>query len=161
MNFMPTRTPVTPAPHRVDLASAPGALIVGGAHVSIGVARSLGRQGVSVWLLANHPLPTYSRYVERSFPWPGADHADGLSSIIDLAKQHNLHGWVLIATGDEDMRRRSAPRRAGKAPATARGRPPYRPWLASPSSCRNGFPAQAKRNIPTPARGSGASRSFP
>jgi len=104
MNFMPTRTPVTPAPHRVDLTSAPGALIVGGAHVSIGVARSLGRQGVPVWLLANHPLPTYSRYVERSFPWPGADHADGLSSIIDLAKQHKLHGWVLIATGDEDMR---------------------------------------------------------
>ena len=104
MNFMPTRTPVTPASHRVDLASAPGALIVGGAHVSIGVARSLGRQGIPVWLLANHPLPTYSRYVERSFPWPGADHADGLSSIIDLAKQRNLHGWVLIATGDEDMR---------------------------------------------------------
>ena len=104
MNFMPTRTPVIPAPQRVDLASAPGALIVGGAHVSIGIARSLGRHGISVWLMANHPLPTYSRYVERSFPWPGADHADGLSSIIDLAKQHGLHGWVLIATGDQDMR---------------------------------------------------------
>jgi len=82
----------------------PGALIVGGAHVSIGVARSLGRQGVPVWLLANHPIPTYSRYVQRSFPWPGADHVDGLSSIIDLAKQHGLHGWVLIAAGDQDMR---------------------------------------------------------
>ena len=54
--------------------------------------------------MANHPIPTYSRYVKRSFAWPGADHADGLSSIIDLAKQHGLHGWVLIATGDQDMR---------------------------------------------------------
>lgn len=84
--------------------AAPGALIVGGAHVSIAVARSLGRQGISVWLLANHPIPSYSRYVKRSFPWPGADHADGVSSIVDLAKKHGLHGWVLIATGDQDMR---------------------------------------------------------
>ena len=83
---------------------APGALIVGGAHVSIGVARSLGRHGVPVWLLANHPIPRYSRYVARSFDWPGADHADGLSSIIDLATRHDLQGWVLIATGDQDMR---------------------------------------------------------
>jgi predicted ATP-grasp superfamily ATP-dependent carboligase len=83
---------------------APGALIVGGAHVSIAVARSLGRRGIPVWLLSNHPIPTYSRYVKRSFPWPGADHADGLSSIIDLAKKHGLQGWVLIATGDQDMR---------------------------------------------------------
>jgi D-aspartate ligase len=83
---------------------AAGALIVGGAHVSIAVARSLGRQGIPVWLLANHPIPSYSRYVKRSFPWPGADHAEGVSSIIDLAKKHNLQGWVLIATGDQDMR---------------------------------------------------------
>lgn len=83
---------------------SPGALIVGGAHVSIAVARSLGRQGVPVWLLANHPIPTYSRYVKRSFPWCGAEHPDGVSSIIGLAKTHNLQGWVLIATGDQDMR---------------------------------------------------------
>ncbi|MGH6683516.1 MAG: ATP-grasp domain-containing protein, partial [Pseudolabrys sp.] len=83
---------------------APGALIVGGAHVSIAIARSLGRQGIPVWLLSNHPIPTYSRYVKRSIPWSGADQADGVSSIIDLAKQHGLQGWVLIATGDQDMR---------------------------------------------------------
>jgi D-aspartate ligase len=82
----------------------PGALIVGGAHVSIAIARSLGRQGIPVWLLANHPIPTYSRYVTCSFPWPGAEHADGLSSIINLARWHGLQGWVLIATGDQDMR---------------------------------------------------------
>src|SRR5271169_3384024 len=84
--------------------TVPGALIVGGAHVSIAIARSLGRQGIPVWLLANHPIPTYSRYVTRSFPWPGAEHDDGLSSIINLARRHGLQGWVLIATGDQDMR---------------------------------------------------------
>ncbi len=82
----------------------PGALVVGGAHVSIGVARSLGRNGIPVWLLANHPLPTFSRYVTRSFDWPGADHEQGLSSILDVVTRYNLQGWVLIATGDQDMR---------------------------------------------------------
>jgi D-aspartate ligase len=81
-----------------------GALIVGGAHVSIGVARSLGRQGVPVWLLANHPLPTYSRYVTRSFDWPGAEHEDGLASILDVVTRHGLQGWVLFPTGDQDLR---------------------------------------------------------
>jgi D-aspartate ligase len=103
MNFMPTGTPVTSAFRRVDRRSPPGALIVGGAHVSIAIARSLGRHGIAVWLMANHPIPTYSRYVERSFSWPGADHAEGLSSIIDLVEQHGLDGWVLIAGGDQDM----------------------------------------------------------
>jgi D-aspartate ligase len=96
--------PVMPAPQRVDPRPTPGALIVGGAHVSTAIARSLGRHRIPVWLMANHPLPTYSRYVKRSFPWPGADHAEGLSSIVDVAKQHGLHGWVLIAAGDQDMR---------------------------------------------------------
>ncbi len=83
--------------------AVPGALIVGGAHVSIAVARSLGRQGVPVWLMANHPIPRFSRYVQRSFPWPGAEHPDGVSSIIDVATRHGLKDWVLIATGDQDM----------------------------------------------------------
>jgi D-aspartate ligase len=83
---------------------SPGALIVGGAHVSIGVARSLGRQGVPVWLLANHPLPTYSRYVTRSFDWSGAEHEDGLASILDVVTRHGLQGWVLFPTGDQDLR---------------------------------------------------------
>ncbi len=91
------------APHRTDPQAMPGALIIGGAHVSVAVARSLGRHGIPVWMLANHPIATYSRYVERSIPWPGAEHPDGLNSIIDLAKQNGLQGWVLIAGGDQDM----------------------------------------------------------
>ena len=87
-----------------DLSGPPGALVVGGAHVSIAVARSLGRRGIPVWLLASHPLPRLSRYVQRSFPWPGAEHPDGVTSIVDVAARHGLKGWVLFATGDEDMR---------------------------------------------------------
>jgi len=87
-----------------DPSTPPGALVVGGAHVSIAVARSLGRRGIPVWLLASHPLPRLSRYAQRSFPWPGAEHPDAVASMIDVAVRHGLKGWVLIATGDEDMR---------------------------------------------------------
>ena len=104
MNFSRSRAMATPTACGGDPHATPGALIVGGAHVSIGVARSLGRHGIPVWLLANHPIPTFSRYVQRSFDWPGADHEHGVSSIIDIATRYGLNGWVLFATGDEDMR---------------------------------------------------------
>jgi len=57
-----------------------------------------------VWLLASHPLPKFSRYVRRSFPWPGADREDAAASIVNMAMRYGLTGWVLFATGDEDMR---------------------------------------------------------
>jgi len=84
-------------------SASPGALIVGGAHVSIGVARSIGRRGIPVWLMANHPIPKFSRYVKRAFDWPGTEHPDAVRSIIDVALRHGLNKWVLIATGDQDM----------------------------------------------------------
>jgi predicted ATP-grasp superfamily ATP-dependent carboligase len=87
-----------------ERAAVAGALIVGGAHVSIAVARSLGRHGIPVWLLANHPLARFSRYIQRRFDWPGAEHPDGVASILDVAAENGLKGWVLIATGDPEMR---------------------------------------------------------
>jgi len=103
MSFIPSRLLAAPAA-RSGPHVAPGALIVGGAHVSIGLARSLGRHGIPVWLLASHPIPKFSRFVQRSFSWPGADHEDGPASIIGIATRYGLNGWVLLATGDEDMR---------------------------------------------------------
>jgi len=94
----------TPVANDDHLRGTPGALIVNGAHVSLGVARSLGRHGIPVWLLADHPLPKFSRFVQRSFSWPGANHPDGPASIMEIATRYGLNGWVLFSTGDEDMR---------------------------------------------------------
>src|SRR5271156_1660892 len=105
MSFIRSRALAAPEARTGHPHGLPGALIVGGAHVSIGLARSLGRHGIPVWLLANHPIPKFSRYVQRSFPGPRADHdEDGVASIIDIATRYDLNGWVLLATGDEDMR---------------------------------------------------------
>ena len=104
MTFARLRDVAAVADDGSGLHAPPGALVVGGAHVSLGIARSLGRRGVPVWLLADHPLPRFSRYVQRSLPWAGADHPDGVASIVDVAVRYRLKRWVLFATGDEGMR---------------------------------------------------------
>ena len=58
----------------VSAVRSTGALIVGGAHGSLALARSLGRRGIPVaFLTDDHPIAIYSRYVQRSFTWGGAE----------------------------------------------------------------------------------------
>jgi D-aspartate ligase len=82
-----------------------GALVMGGAHGSLGVVRSLGRRGIPVWVPAsNHPIAKVSRYAVRSFAWPGPDHADATDSLLALAERNGLRGWVLFPGGDSEAR---------------------------------------------------------
>jgi D-aspartate ligase len=57
-----------------------GALVLGGAHGSLEIARSLGRRGIPVWLvISDNPLATLSRYVRRHFVWDGPDRDDAVA----------------------------------------------------------------------------------
>jgi D-aspartate ligase len=95
-------TTASPAERKPGL---PGALIVGGAHGSLAIARSLGRRGIPVWFLTNsHPIAKYSRYTKRSFTWNGPDGDDATKFLLQLANDHRLDGWVLIAGGDAEFR---------------------------------------------------------
>jgi predicted ATP-grasp superfamily ATP-dependent carboligase len=85
--------------------SGQGAIILGGAHGSLEIARSLGRRGIAVWLLtADNPLAGWSRYVERSIQWPGPGDDRALGFLIDLARRQHLDGWVMFAGSDADLR---------------------------------------------------------
>jgi predicted ATP-grasp superfamily ATP-dependent carboligase len=80
-----------------------GALIVGGAHGSLAVARSLGRQGIPVWFVTDdHVIPKYSRYVRRAVRWCGPNHAEAAAFLLELAKSHQLEDWVLVCGGDAE-----------------------------------------------------------
>jgi predicted ATP-grasp superfamily ATP-dependent carboligase len=82
-----------------------GAVILGGAHGSLAVARSLGRRGIPVWFVTHdHPIAKYSRYVVRSFDWPGPSHPDAAQWLVEFATKHQLDRWVLFAGGDEEVR---------------------------------------------------------
>jgi D-aspartate ligase len=82
-----------------------GAIVLGGAHGSLEIARSLGRRGIPVWLIAaDNRLAALSRYVERSLSWPGPGGIGAVRFLIDLCRRHALDGWVLFAGSDEDLR---------------------------------------------------------
>jgi D-aspartate ligase len=82
-----------------------GALIVGGAHGALALARSLGRHGIPVCFLTDdHPIARHSRYTERSFAWDGPGQEGAVEYLKDLARRHQLEGWVLIAAGDAELR---------------------------------------------------------
>ena len=92
-------------PAELAAVSHQGAVVLGGAHGSLEIARSLGRRGIPVWLItADNPLPGLSRYVEKSLSWPGPRGDGALRFLIELARRHKLDGWVLFAGSDEDLR---------------------------------------------------------
>lgn len=80
----------------------PGVLVIGGDYSGLGIARSLGRQGVPVWVVKDdHIVAARSRYVQRSFRWPGRDDATRRDFVLNLADTAGIAGWQLIPTGDE------------------------------------------------------------
>lgn len=82
-------------------SSPPGVIIVGGAHGSVAVARSLGRQGIPVWFFGDgHPIAGYSRYVSRRFLWQRSEPESALNLLVDLAQHQGAKGWVLFPSGD-------------------------------------------------------------
>jgi predicted ATP-grasp superfamily ATP-dependent carboligase len=82
-----------------------GALILGGAHGSLAVARSLGRRGIPVWFVTHdHPIAKYSRYTAQSFDWPGPDEKGAAAWLVEFAARHRLDRWVLYPGGDTEAR---------------------------------------------------------
>ncbi len=80
-----------------------GAIVFGGAHGSLAVIRSLGRQGVPVWFLAHdNKIAKYSRYTKKCIDWCGAKSPLALEFLLELAREHKLNGWVLFPGGDAE-----------------------------------------------------------
>lgn len=85
--------------------SRKGAIVLGGSHGSLAIARSLGRRGIPVWsITADNPLASLSRYVERSFRWPGPRDERALKFLLELGHREALASWVLFVGDDETLR---------------------------------------------------------
>jgi predicted ATP-grasp superfamily ATP-dependent carboligase len=80
-----------------------GALVLGANLNGLTIARSLGRQGVPVWVTTqpNIKLASYSRYALRTLPWPGGECETQVEYLLELAARYNLDQWVLFPTSDE------------------------------------------------------------
>lgn len=83
----------------------PGIIILGGAHNALALARSFGRRNIPVVLVSDdHPLPSFSRYVRRTFGWPGATAPDAVNWLIALAAREGFQNWLLLPCADNDVR---------------------------------------------------------
>jgi predicted ATP-grasp superfamily ATP-dependent carboligase len=79
-----------------------GALLLGADYRALGVARSLGRRDIPVWVLTERaePLATVSRYALRSLAWPEGGEQERVVFLRELARSDDLEGWALIPTAD-------------------------------------------------------------
>ena len=92
-------------PFRATPDLPPGVVILGGAHGTLALARSLGRKGVPVWLVSNDtPLPTWSRRIVGHREWAGPDSGGAPGFLLDLAGTENLRGALLVPGGDGEVR---------------------------------------------------------
>jgi D-aspartate ligase len=82
-----------------------GAILLGGAHGALALARNFGRNGIPVVLVTDdHPLPKFSRYVQRRFDWPGASAAETPRWLVQLAEREGLRNWLLVPCGDGEAK---------------------------------------------------------
>jgi predicted ATP-grasp superfamily ATP-dependent carboligase len=85
------------------MSKTTGALVLGANLNGLTIARSLGRQGVPVWMITqpNIKLASYSRYTQRTLPWPNREGEAQVQYLLELAVLHGLDSWVLFPTSDE------------------------------------------------------------
>jgi D-aspartate ligase len=92
------------AARSMDKPGTPGAILLGGAHGSLALARAFGRRGIPVlYLAAEQTFTAASRYV-RELRWPVDDDDSRVSYLLELGKRCGLQGWVLFPACDVDAR---------------------------------------------------------
>jgi D-aspartate ligase len=82
-----------------------GAVVVGGDHPGLAVARSLGRRGIPVCVIEDQRcISSWSRYVDRVIRVNSIlDERTTVDAILSIGKRYNLRGWVLYPTRDETV----------------------------------------------------------
>lgn len=79
-----------------------GAIVIGGDYRGLGIVRSLGRQGIPVWVLYDeHRLATRSRYAKECAVWPDGSDEIHTRYLRYLCATYHLDGWALFPTADE------------------------------------------------------------
>jgi D-aspartate ligase len=82
-----------------------GGVVIGGDFQGLGIARSLGRQGVPVCVIDDeHCIARYSRYVSHRFHVKDLrDEQTTVNTLMSIGRRYNLKGWVLYPTRDETV----------------------------------------------------------
>jgi D-aspartate ligase len=87
-----------------DLRKA-GAVVIGGEHPGLGIARSLGRRGIPVYIIDDQrTVSSFSRYATRVITVRSLrDEARTVNTVLDVGRRFGLRNWVLFPTRDETV----------------------------------------------------------
>ena len=82
-----------------------GAIVIGGEHPGLGIARSLGRRGIPVCVIDDQfSVSQFSKYVTRAVRVKDLrDEYRTVESVLEVGKRYGLDGWVLFPTRDETV----------------------------------------------------------
>lgn len=100
------REPLQRDPQFISVQQAEvGAVVVGGDHPGLGIARSLGRRGIPVYILDHqHCISRFSRYATRVVRVENIlDERKTVEAVLDVGRRFNLRNWVLFPTRDEHV----------------------------------------------------------
>ena len=141
-----------PIPERVSTSSpsSVGAVVIGGDYQGLGIARSLGQQGVPVCVVDDElSIARYSRYTTNFAKVANLrDERTAVDNLLEIGKRLGLEGWVLYPTRDELVAALSRYR----ADLTGMFRVPTPPWESIKWAWdkRNTYQLAQELGIPTP-----------
>jgi D-aspartate ligase len=82
-----------------------GAVVIGGEHPGLGIARSLGRRGIPICIIDDqHSISQFSRYTTRVVRVKDLrDEKNTVDNVMEIGHRYGLKGWVLFPTRDETV----------------------------------------------------------
>jgi len=82
-----------------------GALVIGGDHPGLAIARSLGKRGIPVYILDDqHCISVYSKYATRVVRTEDLrDPEKTVDAVLEVGERYGLRDWVLFPTRDETV----------------------------------------------------------
>ncbi|HZQ46682.1 MAG TPA: ATP-grasp domain-containing protein [Verrucomicrobiae bacterium] len=103
--LLESQTLTKPAPSAGLPTAGVGGVSIGGDFQGLGIARSLGRQGVPVCIIDNErSISRYSRYTTHSVRVKDLrDEQRTVETLMETGRRLGLKGWVLYPTRDETV----------------------------------------------------------
>jgi len=97
--------PPTIESHAASSAGTIGALVVGGDHPGLAIARSLGRRGIPVFIVDHqYCISSFSRFATKVIRVESIlDERKTVDAVLEVGRRFNLRDWVLIPTRDENV----------------------------------------------------------
>ncbi|WP_109484782.1 ATP-grasp domain-containing protein [Occallatibacter savannae] len=82
-----------------------GALVVGGDHPGLAIARSLGRRGIPVYIIDDqYCISSFSKYAAKVIRVESIlDERKTVDAVLEVGRRYNLRDWVLFPTRDENV----------------------------------------------------------